>query len=129
MKEIKFRFWDTHNKEFITWPENVYIAGNGKIYTYANIEADLEEKLIPMQYTGLKDKNGKEIYEGDIIDNGHFKTQVYWNEHTCSWSHKSTNVDDALYIYIASNTTFDQELLFEIIGNIYENPELIKESK
>ena len=115
MRKIKFRAWDKREGRMIHRP-NIPIP--------CMPESDL---YILMQYTGLEDKNGKEIYEGDVLNNGHYKTQVYWNEHTGAWSHRSTNVDDALYIYLASNTTFDQELLFEIIGNIYENPELAEQ--
>lgn len=123
MREIKFKLWDKRRGK---WLSDYSISSYDKVLDlYEELDCKREDSIL-VQYTGLKDKNVKEIYEGDVLNNGHYKTQVYWNEHTGVWSHRSTNVDDALYIYIASNTTFAQELLFEIIGNIYENPELIK---
>lgn len=139
MREIKFRFWDKIDKKFITWPENVYIAGDGKIYTYANIEANLEEKdLIPIQYTDLKDKNGKEIYEGDVVKcklsstqrykgtiqfkTGHFFIHAFW------YSFKPIGRWDLEKRKLCgkSSTNLNIDCEMQIIGNIYENPGLAK---
>ena len=74
-----------------------------------------------MQYTGLKDKNGKEIYEGDFLFHHYFKEvgNVIWHIGQSRWALE----------YFDKKT---QELFpidkksFEIIGNIYENPDLLK---
>ena len=74
------------------------------------------------QYTGLKDKNGKEIYEGDILKNKREENfKLYWNEEMCafylqniSWLSEDTPVE------------FHRMENFEIIGNIFENKELLK---
>ena len=66
-----------------------------------------------MQFTGLLDKNGKEIYEGDVIRWGAKKSKaVQWNNHRNGW-----NFQD-------HQKNYTPTILWEIIGNIYENPEL-----
>ncbi|KKL80953.1 hypothetical protein LCGC14_1999640 [marine sediment metagenome] len=121
MREIKFRAWHNPHKEMIYNP-NVCIVV---------LQQDLPEWDL-MQYTGLKDKNGKEIYEGDIFTAGYWGTVGYYGEDTFvveleqgafrgfmqeyhknkkeRWSHSTP-------LYKLEN--------LEVIGNIYENPELL----
>ena len=86
-----------------------------------------------MQYTGLKDKNGKEIYEGDIISykalkekrkDKIFRNVIEWANYsgTLGWIIRGN--DKRVYIPLNSNQVFNHNI--EIIGNIYENPELLK---
>ena len=93
------------------------------------------QKIELMQYTGLKDKNGKEIYEGDIVRfnefyEGDYKQRggvavIVWDEE----GHSVCQVDkeDGEEFYICSTWDLSKNYGGEIIGNIYENPELIKE--
>ena len=81
------------------------------------------QNLHLMQYTGLKDKNGKEIYEGDIVKHEHpYKKEpeikeIYFDEELCEFGLRMSNA--------LLHRQFSDE--FEVIGNIYENPELIHE--
>ena len=75
------------------------------------------------QYTGLKDKNGVEIYEGDIIEGEDRIVEVYWNEigiWDCNWIKYTQKMPST------KGLPKYQWKYSEVIGNIYENPELLK---
>ena len=73
------------------------------------------------QYTGLHDKNGKEIYEGDIVGDNKIKWIVKWNKHRIGFSLYPTT--EQLYDEMPINV--ENKLGFKILGNIYDNPELL----
>jgi YopX protein len=133
MREIKFRAWDNVRDEmyFTGEEDNVSFSFNS-----TGIEAvDLREHdwgfqklehLIYMQYTGLKDKNGKEIYEGDILkDVKNQVGKVFWyrDRYVVEWV-RGDEKEPGFYPY---NSYLGLVLRFsEVIGNIYENPELLE---
>jgi uncharacterized phage protein (TIGR01671 family) len=109
-REIKFRAWGSTSKSMIPWQDlrqNLSLA----------FEQAKRDAIILMQFTGLKDKNGKEIYHGDCLSaDGHFFV-VKWDDRAAAFRF----VDDAGNS--ESPLNYDH---IEVIGNIYENPELLK---
>lgn len=135
MRELKFRVWDKKYSEWIesSYNNNKYIPIDGwcKVVNIAHDDVSYEKWWIDdeyessrieiMQYTWLKDKNGKEIYEGDIVQCSQkwqimlwkvvFKDGMFWWEFEKSWFSYLYGVID--------------KFKWEVIGNIHENPELI----
>lgn len=125
-REIKFRAWDKQRKEMFIPDQiqnpvktNIVIMEGGE---YRMSEFKLGEYVL-MQYTGLKDRNGKEIFEGDLLKDGksqigqvlwaHNSYLIEWNERDYQGHRTYTKMTDDCFSY------------GEIIGNIYENPELL----
>ena len=126
MREIKFRAW--HKKEKMIYEVlEINIFSQEVILTYTeNFETDRWEYLKDielMQFTGLKDKNGKEIYEGDIIRviGDPERYEIFWNERFATFELKYTGN--------SLGYTINSYEKVEVIGNIYENPELLNEQK
>ena len=118
MREIKFRAWDNDEKEMLQVGQIYFNSGSFWTPTSAPQTRDyLVRDVTLMQYTGLKDKNGKEVYEGDILlQSGAEKpTQVIWDEETASFTEFFLDYHADFEPYTA-----------EVIGNIYENPELLE---
>lgn len=131
MREIKFRAWDEREEDCYgqaVTPKYIYDIQN----TYDNeqgysFEEVLEtDGLIIEQFTGLHDKNGKEIYEGDVVritafedDGDIFIHRIYWNDASASF--KTYGRTDGWDMTVTPEST-------EIIGNIHENPELLEAS-
>ncbi len=121
---FKFRAWDKENNQM--WYDNVHgdLTDDAMIYvSYSPADLDEDDVLIsdviPMQCTGLKDKNGKLIYEGDVLkdEDGNFDS-LYWKE--------GCFIIDS---YMPSYECLSRTEELEVIGNIYENPELLKDGE
>lgn len=144
MREIKFRAWDKTFKKMTNYEElNEITKSIVPFYRETPIDS-MPTILIPvrqksvelLQYTGLKDKNGKEIYEGDICklsndtyySNHYFNTLDDWEMTTEvveeDYSFKFRDITDkyaSLFFFEADQDSME----IEVIGNIYENPELL----
>ena len=125
MREIKFRAWDKEQKEWVKYS----ITDNIPIFCHntSRWKTDKEGKrFILCQYTGLKNFNGKEIYEGDIVRAIGFSKWIG----VAKYSDKNQAfvfecIDKNYRGNIVFMSQFDQG--FKILGNIYENPEMLEE--
>ena len=128
MREIKFRAWDNCEMEMIKNPD-LLILENGECYPW-NKKGERSEYIFLMQFTGLKDKNGKEIYEGDIVkfDNAD-EVKVMWSSKEALFLGIIIKTMDEEYPTYMRFLGYDLYKNPEVIGNIYENPELLEESK
>lgn len=139
-REIKFRAWDKLEKRMgevscikfrnVQYSQ-VFVRFKqlGKIVDeWFNYDEGSCNNVILMQYTGLKDKNGKEIYEGDIVKiaGRYFKDSKVEHNFKVEYDESRAwfGVLDALHT--VSLNDFDYEEDLEVIGNIYENPELLE---
>lgn len=146
MKEIKFRAWDKIKKEMVASEYYNLVSFEGDAYQFELGKLLKAPELELMQYTGLKDKNGVEIYEGDII-------RILYTD----WASKPENDPRTLEQYLIEDKCLVGKIVYnapkfeinfgigkygdedfgsvrhgphgwiEVIGNIYENQELLKE--
>lgn len=122
MREIKFRAWDKKHKKMRghTDPQTIQAV------IFHN---DYNGRVIPIQYTGLKDMNSKEIYEGDIVTDGEYVGEVLFHDRWYEVGMHSGKLawcifDKKTGEYITLGECDDEET-WEIIGNVYENPEIL----
>ena len=130
-REIKFRVWD-HNTDTMMIPDNFEFCDGEICWIDAGLEAGPKSgndgdpgQFEIMQYVGLHDKNGREIYEGDIVRTGEDNIgdpdqmigQVIMREG--SWLIENEKKQEAVDL-------FSEITSREVIGNIFENPELLE---
>ena len=125
MREIKFRAWDSV-QEVMLPVENIDFRNDLiTLNEDDNSLTDTFEMITLMQYTGMKDKNGKEIYEGDIVGSLHMRAEVIFEDGSFrfKWVDKITKRVRKYNEPMFKNTN----IVFEVMGNIYENKELLED--
>ncbi len=126
-REIKFRAWDKKNKIMTYSPINC-INFDGQLLLNDGQYYDIEKTdYVLMQFTGLLDKNGKEIYEGDIVCwtfNEKQKNQIVYHE-GCFGHLNLTGINKEHSEFIPINKVRAEYMI--VCGNIYQNPELLTE--
>ena len=126
-REIKFRIWDNEDKKYLSLRDYqglgaIEVENDGTLtlsprYRFLTSMMIMPERFVPQQYTGLKDKNGVEVYEGDKVMFDYKWTKpdeigvVIWNKDTASFQIKG-------HIPSSSMKHLDR---MKVIGNIYEN--------
>lgn len=123
MREIKFRAWNEKLK-CMHVTDSVSLCIDGEICyldTDGEWVADMANRITLMQYTGLKDKNGTEIYEGDIVKTKYNNAVLIKWIKTGFYPCRQGKTDQYNKV-----TNWNCVTRGEVIGNIYENPELLK---
>lgn len=135
-RPLKFRAWDKIN---LVWLNlfKLNIEGDGTVTSVSDLQGEMYglHQVELMQWTGLLDKKGKEVYQGDVLYFNSPEGETFYEgkaavgTHTCGYSlqpiPKLTDEEESVKGYDSSMFWHDFSKEVEIIGNIYENPELV----
>lgn len=133
---FKFRIWQKplktmHYNDFVItatgYAAKIY-QQDDYIMKFNQEDLEFDKQCVLMQCTGLKDKNGKLIYEGDVVKfsslYGHAIFEIKWNEEFATFGYEDKETDFSEFGKLYNDAAY-----IEVIGNIYENPELLEVSE
>lgn len=138
MHQIKFRIFDKRQEGVMQYDDgHFYITSNGSVWD-VNENVDITENTVLMQFTGLKDKNGVEIYEGDFIkfwsgseteEDAQISVVKWWVDEENNYPAFDLDHNMISNYYFEANAL--SELCewcidFYVIGNVHEHPHLLK---
>ena len=144
MRDIKFRVWDIKNSAYFKFNEyvesfSVFDLVNDEACFFGDCITGRHDEFILEQFTGLTDKNGKEIYEGDILNchrfyfDGYseseeeFNSMIEYNQNHCAFMVIGGKCDDDdSFVHLLSDFLSSDPKGIEIIGNIHQNSDLLK---
>ena len=140
MRAIKFRAWDNTPQVMYSWEKLLELDTDGALMISDLLKDGWRGQAIPMQYTGLEDKNDKEIYEGDIVRWQYafsprtYKDIIEYHDKVIEIGYERDETRFVGFILHSCVATYSgdyyssiTEQPLEVIGNIYENPELLEE--
>jgi len=129
MREIKFRAWHSNQNKMFSAEEmaidQLTLLTTGRFINVSGASQRLSKvinSMIPLQYTGFSDKHSVEVYDGDIIQHCITKTRfvIYWDQNGFAFKKKRLDNGNTYNLDV-------HQTLLEVIGNIYQNPELIEQ--
>jgi len=125
MREIKFRVWDKQNMRYRD-TEEFAVTGTGRLLHLSSIYGDYNEVDDVDRYeveigTGLKDVDGVEIYEGDILEDPFGRCEVVWVQEQCSCL-LLTKTPSGFWRLECGHANYTLETT-EVIGNVHDNPD------
>lgn len=122
----RFRAWLKNDKEMIDVDEIHWYNGNFEFIGDGITFQRLADEVELMQSTGLKDKNGKEIFEGDVVTNGWKRQVVTFGTQEVEEDFGSIRIYRGFNLYLGGGYPNAIMSEFEVVGNIYENPDLLE---
>lgn len=117
-RKIKFRAWDKINEKWLDTEDGLTFTDDTSSMPWEMRDVVDNPDFIVQQFTGLKDKNGKEIYEGDVLKESDHKFAI-------KYGYGEWNCGCCGYVY-GFDFSYAEKDNSEIVGNIIENPELLK---
>lgn len=129
MREIKFRAWHIEREkmfcvESLQLEDEYYVLNDGDIYSDAFSVKKSDIQL--MQFIGIQDKSGREVYEGDIIQYGTpptYQSSIFWSPQDFGFVTYNELLGE--YTGLSFFTGYKN---FKVIGNVHQNPELLEQN-